>query len=298
MEKPWFAKYPPGVKQVINPDQYTSVTQMLLQAASRHSDATALVNFGATLTYRQLDKLSATVATYLHQQGWTKGDRLAIMLPNCLQYPVILLAAWRLGIIVTNVNPLYTHHEVSTQCRDANVKGIVVFDHYKKTVCKAQADYAFEHVIVSGITDLFSPTKRMVANVIIKLKWGTKGCHIAHATTLRHILKTSHHRLLPHIDLKPGDIALLQYTGGTTGKRKAAILSHRNLIANILQVRTWMLPILKRKQITTIVALPLYHIFSLTANLLTTLDIGAKNVLITNPRDLNHFIKVLRKYPF
>ena len=298
MEKPWFAKYPPGVKHVINPDQYTSVTQMLLQAASRHSDATALVNFGATLTYRQLDKLSATVATHLHQQGWKKGDCLAIMLPNCLQYPVILLAAWRLGITITNVNPLYTHHEVSNQCRDANVKGIVVFRQHEKIVCKAHANYAFEQVIVTGIADLFNPLKRTVVNVIVTLKFGIKRCHISHTTTLRHILKKSNHHLLPHIDVKPNDIALLQYTGGTTGKRKAAILSHRNLIANILQVRTWMLPILKNKQITTIVALPLYHIFSLTANLLTTLDIGAKNVLITDPRNLNHFVNVLRRYPF
>lgn len=296
MEKPWFAKYPPGVKQVINPDQYTCVTQMLLQAASRHSDATALVNFGATLTYQQLDTLSATVAAYLHQQGWKKGDRLAIMLPNCLQYPVILIAAWRLGITVTNVNPLYTRHEVTAQCRDAQVKGIVVFNHYKNTVC--QTDYAFEQIITTGIADLFSPLKRIVANTIIALKMGNKRCRGPHVTTLRHILNTADQSTLPHIDVKPSDIALLQYTGGTTGKPKAAILSHRNLIANMLQVRTWMLPILKNKQMTSIVALPLYHIFSLTANLLTTLDLGTRNILITDPRNMTHFIKVLRRYRF
>ena len=299
MEKPWFIKYPPGVKQVINPEQYTSITQMLQQAAIRHSDATALVNFGSKLTYQELSQLSTKFASYLHQQGWRKGDHLAIMLPNCLQYPVILWAAWQLGLVVTNINPLYTHREVSAQCRDAKVKGIVALNFYKHLLC--QSDYPFEQVILTGIGDLFSPIKRLVSKLLVRviaLRRGLTRRRLSHVARFRHALKIADPSTLPHIMVNPSDTALLQYTGGTSGKRKAAVLSHHNLIANILQVRTWLLPISRGKQITTIVALPLYHIFSLTTNLLSTLDIGARNILISNPRKMGHFIKTLRHYRF
>lgn len=298
MEKPWLAHYPTGVVHTINPAQYSSVTHILLDAVTRHSDAVAVVNFGVSLTYAELGRLSQQLAAYWHAEGWRKGDRLAIMLPNCLQYPVVLLAAWRLGLTVTNVNPLYTAHEVARQCKDASVKGIVVFNHYAHTVAQAATDYAFAQVITTGIGDLFGFVKRTVAHSIVALKRLAPACQLSHHITLRQALKRGRQLPLPTVDIASDDIALLQYTGGTTGNSRGVILTHGNMLANMLQLQAWLAPVLHNRQVTAIVALPLYHIFSLTANLLLFLDIGGKSVLITDPRDLNSFIATLTKTKF
>ncbi len=298
MEKPWLAHYPAGVVHTINPEQYTSVTHILLDAVNRHSDAIAVVNFGVALTYAELAELSAQLAAYLYAQGWRKGDSLAVMLPNCLQYPIVLLAAWRLGITVTNVNPLYTRHEVAKQCQDAAVKGIIVFNHYARTVEQAASQYPFSHVITTGIGDLFGMSKRVVANLIVTIKRLAPRCRLHNTVTLRTALTQGKSLPLPEITVTGDDIALLQYTGGTTGDSRGVILTHRNLVANMLQVQAWLSPILRRKQVTAIVALPLYHIFSLTANLLLLLNIGGKLVLITDPRKLTSFIITLKNTSF
>ncbi|MCD6056031.1 MAG: AMP-binding protein [Gammaproteobacteria bacterium] len=298
MEKPWLTHYPAGVVHEINPEQYRSVPEMLLKSIWRHTDAVVMVNFGSKLTYSRLDKLSQYFAAYLHEQGWRKGDCLAIMLPNCLQYPVALLAAWRLGLIVTTVNPLYTFHEVAHQCSDAKAKGIIVFNHYADTIEKTQSHYAFEHVFLTGIGDLFGFAKRRASHLVVKLKRLIPPFHLSNAEPFLKALSKGQSLALPEVSISSREIALLQYTGGTTGRSRGVMLTHRNLVANMLQVQACLSPILQGKQITAIVALPLYHIFSLTANLLMMLNIGGKGILITDPRNINSFVKTLRKYRF
>ena len=298
MNQPWLAHYPPGVVHTINPDQYCSITELLLRSIRRHTDAIAFESFGHALSYGQLDKLSQQLAACWHKKGFKKGDCVAVMLPNCLQYPVVLLAAWRLGLIITNINPLYTAEEVLSQCQDARPKGIIVLDHYAHIVEAVVKQYTFDQIFVTGLEDLLSFFKRLVVRTVVTMQRLVPKWRLPEAIPFLVALKEGIEQEVPEVNITGDDTALLQYTGGTTGKSKGAVLSHRNVVANMLQVQAWLAPTLRGEQVISIVALPLYHIFSLTANLLLILEIGGKSVLVTDPRNIPRFIRLLSKTPF
>lgn len=262
---------------------------------------TAYTNLGSGITFGELDESSRNFAAYLQQLKLEKGARIAIMLPNVLQYPVALFGILRAGYIVVNTNPLYTTDELIHQMNDSGAEAIIVLANFAKTVEKAISSIpTLKHVIVTEIADLFPAPKRIIINSIIKyIKKMVPAYNIPHAVAFNYTLLEGKESTLHHVALGHDDIAFLQYTGGTTGVAKGAILTHRNMLSNVLQAEAWIKPIVGLNGDETIItAIPLYHIFSLTANCLTFLKQGAKNVLITNPRDMKHFVKEIKKVRF
>lgn len=300
MDKRWFEQYQNDVPHEIDASQYVSLIDLFKDSCTRHSKKTAFANLGTEISYSQLDHLSRNFAAYLQQLGLEKGARIAIMMPNLLQYPVALFAILRAGYIVVNTNPLYTADEVIHQMNDSGAEAIVVLANFARTVEKAlPSTPSLKHVIVTQIGDLFPTFKRMIVNFIVKhVKKMVPAYKIPHAVTFNYALLEGAQATLHHVDLNHDNIAFLQYTGGTTGVAKGAILTHGNMISNVLQAYSWIAPLGLDEQDVIITALPLYHIFSLTANCLTFLKVGAKNVLITNPRDVNHFIDEIKNTHF
>lgn len=299
MEKIWLEHYQQGVPHEINPDEHTSLPALFEEACHKFSDRVAYVNFGCEITYKELDNKSKQLACYLQHLGLKKGARIAIMMPNLLQYPIALFAILRAGFVVVNTNPLYTVDEVVHQMNDAGAEAIIVVANFAKTVEKALPHTAIKHVIVTQIGDVFNPIKRFIVNAVVKyIKKMVPTYHLPTAMTFNTALNkyTSQSFVAP--SLTHDDIAFLQYTGGTTGISKGAILTHGNMVANVLQAYHWILPIDIGQEDVIVTALPLYHIFSLTANCLTFIKAGAKNILITNPRDLPQFIDDIKKSKF
>lgn len=300
MDKRWFEQYQNGVPHEIDSSQYLSLVSLFKESCSRYAKKVAYSNLGSEITYNELDQLSKDFAAYLQQLGLEKGARIAIMMPNLLQYPVAIFAILRAGYIVVNTNPLYTVDELSHQMNDSGAEVIIILANFAKTVEKALPSIpTIKHVIVTEIGDLFPKIKRIAVNFIVKyIKKLVPSFTIPHAVTFNYALLEGKQSTLHHIKLNHDDIAFLQYTGGTTGVAKAAILTHGNLIANVLQAYAWIAPLGINDQDIVITALPLYHIFSLTANCLTFLKFGAKNILITNPRDMVHFIDQIKNSGF
>jgi long-chain acyl-CoA synthetase len=299
MEKIWLKNYQAGVAHEIDIRQFGSVVEVFEQSIHRYHDRPALANMGKTLSYGELDRLSAAFASYLqHRLHQPKGARMAIMMPNLLQYPVCLFGALRAGLTVVNVNPLYTARELEHQLNDSGAVTIVILENFAHVLEQVIDRTCIRNVIVASAGDLLGFPRSLLVNLTVRyLKkmvpaWKLRG-HIPFNAALEGGRKQ------PFEPVKLGheDIAFLQYTGGTTGQSKGAMLLHRNIVANMLQAREWINPVIREGEEVIITALPLYHIFSLTANLMIFTGIGALNVLITNPRDITGFIRTIKKYP-
>ena len=300
-ERPWLENYPAGVPEQIDVGQYASVPAVLEEAFTRFRDRPAFSSFGRQLSYGQIDEMSRQFAGYLTgvlKLG--KGDRIAIMMPNVLQYPIALFGALRAGLVVVNTNPMYTARELKHQLDDAGAKAIVVLDNFAGTLQHVVAETQVQHVITTGIGDLLGFPKGALINFVLKhVKKMVPAFDLPQAVRFRDALARGAAHPLQPVTLTHDDIAFLQYTGGTTGVAKGAMLTHGNMVANMLQAAAWIgTDLVKPGKEVIITALPLYHIFSLTANGLVFMRLGGLNWLITNPRDMPGFVKELRKSGF
>ncbi len=299
MDKPWLDQYPNGVPVEIDINRFDSLKEVLASSCERFADLPAYNSMGTVMTFRQLDQASRAFAAWLQKLGGLqRGDRVALMLPNLLQYPVALFGVLRAGMVVVNTNPLYTPRELEHQLRDAGVKGIVVLENFAHTLAQVIASTAVRTVITTQIGDLMPALKRLLTNVVVKhVKKLVPPWRLSGAVDLRHVLQVGRLETLDEVALKHDDLAFLQYTGGTTGVAKGAMLSHGNMVANVLQVAAWMSPNLKDGEETLVIPLPLYHVFALTGAL-SFFSKGAQTVLVANPRDMPAFLKALRQTPF
>ncbi|HXH02464.1 MAG TPA: long-chain-fatty-acid--CoA ligase [Candidatus Competibacteraceae bacterium] len=301
MEKIWLKHYPAGVPSDIDLDEFASLRDILEQSCRRYAPLPAYSNMGHTLRFADLDALSRDFAAYLQNTlGLTKGARVAIMLPNLLQYPVTLFGVLRAGLTAVNVNPLYTPRELEHQLSDSGAEAIVILENFAHTLAAVRERLpALRHILVTRIGDLLPPLKGLLVNLVVKhVKKMVPAWYIPGTLDLRRALAAGRSLALREVPLGHDDIAFLQYTGGTTGVAKGAILTHGNIVANLQQASAWIKPYIGQTQEVVITALPLYHIFSLTANCLAFLKVGGHNVLITNPRDLPAFVKELSKVRF
>lgn len=299
-ERPWLANYPAGVPAEIDADAYPSVVAIFEGALAKFRDKVAFSNMGVGMSYAELDARSRDFAAYLlGELKLKRGDRVALMMPNCLQYPIATFGVLRAGLTVVNTNPMYTARELRHQLVDSGAKAIVVLDNFGDTVQEVLADTQVKHVITTGLGDLLGFPKGAIVNFVLKhIKKMVPHYNISHAVRFANTLIQGAKHTLPKVEIESSDVAFLQYTGGTTGVAKGAMLTHRNLVANMLQARAWIGDNAIEGQETIITALPLYHIFALTANGLVFMELGATNVLITNPRDMPGFVKELKKQPF
>ncbi|MGK2927113.1 MAG: AMP-binding protein [Lysobacterales bacterium] len=300
MNKPWLQSYPEGVPAEIDLSAYSSILDIFEQSCEAYRQRIAYINFDRELTYGDLDRLSRDFAAWLQSKGMRKGDRIALMMPNILQYPVALFGAMRAGLVIVNTNPLYTARELRHQLQDSGARAIVVVDNFASVLQKVRGEVPVELIVTTQIGDLLGFPKRLLVNLALKyVKKAVPAFDLPGATALPDALAAGAKLPLEKAELTLDDLAFLQYTGGTTGVAKGAMLTHGNLVANMLQSRAWMAAAGLGKDIEVVIgALPLYHIFALTANCLVYMSIGGVNVLITNPRDMPGFIKELRKVPF
>jgi len=300
MDKIWLKSYSPGVPETVDASIYSSITDLFEQSVERFRQRPAYSNFGHDLSFDDVDRLTRHFAAYLTGElGLKKGDRIAIMMPNVLQYPVALFAALRAGLIVVNVNPLYTARELAYQLNDSGAVAIVVLENFAHTLAEVVDKTAIRHVIITQVGDLFGFPSSFIVNGVIKyVKKMVPNFAIEGAIHLHDALAVGAELTFNRVEQSLDDIAFLQYTGGTTGVSKGAILTHRNMVSNLLQAYVWGRSGLKDGEEVSITALPLYHIFALTANALFAMKIGAMSVLITNPRDFPAFVKTLRQEHF
>lgn len=299
MERIWQQRYPKGVPNEIDPDHYSSLVAIFDEAVSKYKDKTAYVNMDHELSFNELDNQTRDFAAYLQSIGLKKGDPVALMMPNLLQYPVALFGTLRAGMVVVNVNPLYTARELKHQLSDSGAKAMVILKNFAHTYAKIQDEVQLDKVIVTGIGDALPAPKRWIVNFVVKyIKKMVPAYKLNNAVSFNDVMKQGAKHTFTPLELKGDDLAFLQYTGGTTGPSKGAMLTHRNMVANLEQVSAVITPMMNDGEETIITALPLYHIFALTANCLTFIKHGGKNILITNPRDMAGFVKELGKYKF
>ena len=300
MKKIWVEHYLEGIPEEIDVNEYQSITDLFHQSIDKFRDLPAYSNMGKVLSYGDLDHLSRDFSAYLTSElGLKKGDRIAIMMPNLLQYPIVLFAALRVGLVVVNANPLYTERELAHQLSDAACSAIVILENFAHTLEKILDQTEINFVITTRIGDMFDFPKSTLINFVIKhVKKMVPVFNLPNAIAFNKVLKLGKQLSQEDAELSHEDIAFLQYTGGTTGVAKGAILTHKNMVANLLQAHAWAAADLKEGKETIITALPLYHIFALTANALFSLKMGAKSVLITNPRDYKGFVKTLSQEKF
>ncbi|MBS0577278.1 MAG: long-chain fatty acid--CoA ligase [Proteobacteria bacterium] len=298
--RPWLANYPAGVPAEVNLDEFKNIVAVMESSCQKYRDRPAYRNFGTTLTYGDVDRLSNQFAAYLLRDlGLKKGDRVAIMMPNLLQYPIAIFGVLRAGLIVVNTNPLYTARELKHQMKDSGAKAIVVVDNFARTLQEVLAETDIKQVITTGVGDMVRFPSGWIINFVLKyVKKQIPAYSIPGAIRFDEALRRGRRHNLPLIPIEAEDIAFLQYTGGTTGVSKGAMLTHRNIVANMQQAGSWIGKSLKPGAEVIITALPLYHIFSLTANCMIFMRIGGLNHLITNPRDMPGFVKELRSSGF
>ena len=300
MDRIWLEHYPPGVPAEIDARAYASLVDMFLKVCARFRDRPAFSSMGNVLTYGEVERKTRDFAAFLQKErGLAAGDRLAVMMPNVLQYPVALFGALRAGLVVVNCNPLYTPRELEYQLIDSGAKAIVVLENFAKTVEAVVQSTPVRTVVTTEIGDLFPAMKGLVTNLVVKYaKKMVPEWHIDGAVPFKTALAHGARLELDSVALGLDDLAFLQYTGGTTGVPKGAMLTHGNLIANLQQVSAWIAADFTEGEEVVVTPLPLYHIFALTANLLTFVRLGGHNVLIANPRDMPRFIKELKETPF
>ncbi len=300
LKKVWLNRYPADVSAEINPDRYQSLVDMFEQATARYADQPAFMNMGEVMTFRKLEERSRAFAAYLQQGlGLQKGDRVALMMPNLLQYPVALFGILRAGMVVVNVNPLYTPRELEHQLNDSGASAIVIVSNFAHTLEKVVEKTQVKHVILTRMGDQLSAAKGTLVNFVVKyIKRLVPKYHLPDAISFRSALQHGYRLQYIKPEILNTDLAFLQYTGGTTGVAKGAMLTHRNMLANLEQVRAAYSPLLYERKELVVTALPLYHIFALTMNCLLFIELGGQNLLITNPRDIPGLVKELAKYPF
>ena len=299
-EFPWYSKYPAGTLREIGPLSHTSLIDLFEDASKKFADRVAFENMGVKLTYREVDEKATAFAAYLQSLGLRKGDRIAIQMPNLLQFPIAFTGALKAGLIVVNTNPLYTPREMEYQFKDAGVSAIVILSNFAHHLAGIRDKVPAKHIIITDMGDMLGTIKGSVINLVVKyLKKLVPPFHIPGALSFKTALKLgasmSYQR--PAVDVE--DLAVLQYTGGTTGIAKGAQLSHRNIIAHNQMISEWFKPYLRADGKNIIItAIPMYHIFALTVNGTLMYSVGVKNVLITNPRDIPGFCKELTKHKF
>ncbi|HJV81931.1 long-chain-fatty-acid--CoA ligase [Noviherbaspirillum sp.] len=301
MEKIWLKSYPQGVPAEIDTNRYASLTHLLEEAFDKYAQRNAYACMGKVMTYAEVDRLSRQIGAWLQGKGLKKGDRVALMMPNVLQYPVAIAAVLRAGFTVVNVNPLYTPRELEHQLNDSGAKAIIILENFATTLEQVLAKTRLRHVIVASMGDLLGGFKGALVNFVVrKVKKMVPAYSLPQAVSFKRVLAESARKRLRRVKLNHDDIAFLQYTGGTTGVSKGAVLTHRNVIANVLQNEAWSQPALKNlppdEAQTVVCALPLYHVLALTACCLFGARAGAMNILIPNPRDMAGFVKELAKY--
>jgi long-chain acyl-CoA synthetase len=297
MESIWTKKYPASVATKIDLTQYSSIVDLFNGAVKKHAHLLAYRNMGTNMSYQELDELSAQFASYFQNTcGLKKGDRIAIQMPNLIQYPIVLFGALRAGLVVVNTNPLYTPREMRHQFKDSGAKAIVICANFAKNLEEVLPDTDIKHVVVTQLGDMLGAPKSLLINFVVKyIKKMVPSYKIPNAISFFEALDLGMKTKYAQVPVTQSDIAFLQYTGGTTGVSKGAVLTHKNMLANMLQIAEWINPLLKQQQEIIITALPLYHIFSLTLNCLSFMHIGCANLLVTNPKDIPGFIKLLKK---
>ncbi|WP_418317297.1 long-chain-fatty-acid--CoA ligase [Piscinibacter sakaiensis] len=303
MEKTWLKHYPQGVPAEIDVAQYASLTALIEESFSKYADLPAYKFMGCSFSFRQVDEASRALAAWLQQQGLAKGDRVALMMPNLPQYPVAIAAVLRAGLVVVNVNPLYTPRELEHQLKDSGAKLIIIVENFASVLQKVIAAVPTRKVVVTGLGDMLGFPKSTIVNYVVRnVKKMVPAYELPGAVGWREVIAQGSGKTFTAVPSGADDIAVLQYTGGTTGVSKGAVLLHRNLVANVLQSEAWYQPALKLipagEQIVTVCALPVYHIFGFTANLMLSMRMGGCNLLIANPRDLPALFKVLAKERF
>nr|WP_279079835.1 long-chain-fatty-acid--CoA ligase FadD [Hafnia alvei] len=300
MEKVWLKRYPADVPAEIDPDQYTSLVEMFEQSVARFADQPAFINMGQVMTFRKLEERSRAFAAYLQNElGLKKGDRVALMMPNLLQYPIALFGVLRAGMVVVNVNPLYTPRELEHQLNDSGASAIVIVSNFAHTLEKVVFNTQVKHVILTRMGDQLSAAKGTLVNFVVKyIKRLVPKYNLPDAISFRSALQRGRRQQYIKPDITNNDLAFLQYTGGTTGVAKGAMLTHRNMQANLIQSRAAYGPLLNEGHELVVTALPLYHIFALTVNCLLFIEMGGCNLMITNPRDIPAVVKELSRYPF
>ncbi|MFP1887945.1 long-chain-fatty-acid--CoA ligase FadD [Lonsdalea quercina] len=300
MEKIWLARYPTDVPAEIEPDRYSSLMELFENSMARNADRPAFINMGETMTFRQLEQRSRAFAAYLqHQLKLKKGDRVALMMPNLLQYPIALFGILRAGMVVVNINPLYTPRELEHQLNDSGASAMVIVSNFAHTLEKVVFNTPVKHVILTRMGDQLSAAKGTLVNFVVKyIKRLVPKYHLPDAISFRSVLQQG--KQMPYVrpELDRGDLAFLQYTGGTSGVSKGAMLTHRNLLANLTQIRAAYGSLLHEGNDLVVTALPLYHIFALLVNCLLFIEMGGQNLLITNPRDIPGMVKELARHPF
>jgi long-chain acyl-CoA synthetase len=303
MDRIWIKDYPPGVPAEIDTKQYPSVVALFEESFAKYRNDNAYACMDKTLTYGQLDGMSRAMGAYLQGKGLNRGDRVAIMMPNVLQYPVCLVGILRAGYVVVNVNPLYTPRELEHQLKDSGAKAIIIIENFAKTLEQVVSRTSVEHIVLASMGDLLGFPKGPIVNLVVRrVKKMVPAFSLPGAVKFNDAIAAGRKLQLKKTDLGHDDIAFLQYTGGTTGVSKGAVLLHRNIIANVLQNEAWLQPALKKSpqvdRMTIVTALPLYHIFALTVCALLGMRVGAMCLLIPNPRDIPGFVKELSKYRF
>ncbi|WP_426369178.1 AMP-binding protein [Pseudocolwellia sp. HL-MZ7] len=301
MSKIWLEKsYPPKLPFEIDPDKYSSLVQMFNKYCGLYHDRTAFINMGAKINYKELAEQSEAFAAYLqHDLGLVKGDKFAIMTPNCLQYPIALFGALMAGLTIVNVNPLYTARELEHQLKDSDTKAILIIENFASTLADVIDKTDVKHVILTSLGDRLGLVKGAVVNFAVKyVKKMVPAFKLSNILRFNTVLTEGAKRTFKPVEINGQDLALLQYTGGTTGVSKGAMLTHRNMVANLEQAKAAIKPLFTGGEEIIVTALPLYHIFALTANCLTFVTLGGTNLLITNPRDMPAFVKELGKHKF
>ena len=298
MEKIWFDNYPPNAEKTIDVTKYESLVEMFEAAVKRHPDMPAYINMGQVLTFRKLEERSRAFAAYLQNElRLEKGDRVALMMPNLLQYPIALFGALRAGLVIVNVNPLYTPRELEHQLNDSGAKTIVIVSNFAAPLEKVVFNTQVEHVILTRMGDQLSFGKRTLVNFVVKyIKKLVPKYKLPHAVSFREALSIGKQRQYVKPNLESSDLAFLQYTGGTTGVAKGAMLTHANMVANVFQAKWVAQPLLKDAKVrVAAIPLPMYHVFALSVNCLLFIELGVTGLLITNPRDIPGFVKELKK---
>jgi long-chain acyl-CoA synthetase len=298
VEKPWLKRYPNDVPETINPDHYSSLIEMFENAVATYSDRTAFINMGTEMSYQKLEERSRAFAAYLQDElKLKKGDRVALMMPNLLQYPVALFGILRAGMVVVNVNPLYTPRELEHQLNDAQVSAIVIVSNFASSLQQVIKRTPVKHVIITNLGQMLPRVKGTLVNFVVKyVKRLVPKYYMPGAISMRQAVRKGRTLNYTKPDIQGSDTAFLQYTGGTTGVSKGAILSHRNMVANLMQTKAAYGPALTPGHEFMVTALPMYHIYALSVNCLLILEFGGRNLLITNPRDIPSFVKELQKH--
>lgn len=299
---PWIKNYPEGIPAEIHLYDHHSLVDLFEKSCKQFADRVAFENMGATLTYAEVDKLSLHFAAYLQSIGMQKGDRIAIQMPNMLQFPIAFFGALRAGLIVVNTNPLYTPREMEHQFKDSGAKAIVIVANFAHSLEKILSHTSIQHIIITQLGDMLGGFKGWLVNFVVKhIKKMVPAFHLPTAVDFKDALKKGEGFSLSKPTITNEDIAVLQYTGGTTGIAKGAQLSHGNIVAHNSMITKWFIPFLKQTpnvQEVIITAIPMYHIFALTVNGVLMFSVGAKSILITNPRDIPGFVKELKKHKF